>query len=336
MIKKFLMCATLFIVVAVIVIDSYAYIKTDSKKVVENSKQNLQNFLIVRSPAHCNDFNAIIHFGTEGKVLTGEKILRIAFCIRDSKYLTDFQKINAIRELVHQQIIILGEHNLLDTNQLLFQKHYVNYPERIFDVMNRMHKGVWCGGAGSILAYLYHKLGYKSWIYGYGQEDGLTHVVTLVLVKGRLYLEDAYFNLAYMDSHHKPLSFFQLLYHLKKGIKPVIAEGKHLCVRLGVVSSRFYPRCHFASVGGISYRRYSYYNFIKIWSKMRSLRIKRTVNLLKERGYPVDYEYLLLVPDWLTNAQTNAYFSYKDAKKSPLLTKIVSVVLGGRKHEKIL
>lgn len=140
--------------------------------------------------------------------------------INYEKIFLPIKYVSSIRRKVYKDIKVAASSDLLlDDNKLTLN-------EMRFLQKNNL-KGVWCGGAAHYLQKIYKKMGYKSWIYNFGVPEYqnnklLTHMVTLVEVNGKIYIQDPYFNASYKDD------FFTVIEQIANNKQPIIYQDRDI------------------------------------------------------------------------------------------------------------
>jgi hypothetical protein len=98
-----------------------------------------------------------------------------------------------------------------------------------FQAFEEKSGGVWCGGAATALQRLYQLFGFEAWAVNTGSLEGRgSHVVTLVRIEHRgeqrIIVQDAYFNLTFVDAEtREPVEYLQLVQRLAAGDHASIA-----------------------------------------------------------------------------------------------------------------
>jgi len=138
---------------------------------------------------------------------------------------TDWSKVNALRQWAYEHVpcgssSLLLDHDTLTTAQL-------------FKAILANRGVVWCGGTARALQLLSSAFGLTAYSLNLGTEVLDSHTVTLIRIRhnGRyqLVVQDAYYNLSYVDETGQPIGFFALLDLVLKGrhgeITGLRAEG---------------------------------------------------------------------------------------------------------------
>jgi hypothetical protein len=187
--------------------------------------------------------------------------------------------------------------------------------------LHRSHTGGHlCAGINYILKRVYDDLGYRSWMYNYGDRHSLTHAITLVEVNRMLYAQDAYFNLTYVDLENRPLPFYVVLENLTAGKEPKLKAGPtlrrniHMTVKLkragaGSWAARGIDPQTCKALNDkylLCETETSLNNFIKAFPRWNDV-----YAFLAKHGFPKSFQYLLLFPigvtgeEWIENPAKN-------------------------------
>lgn len=142
---------------------------------------------------------------------------------------SDLKTMRALRRYLYRRLPLAANGDYWVTDPPVREAASLESALKLFETAE---KGVWCQAAAVLLARLYEAAGYRAWVTSYGDPATLTHTVTLVEAGGRIYLQDAYFNLDYVDSGGAPLPYLQVLRHLARGRPPRVRQD--LDFRLGI------------------------------------------------------------------------------------------------------
>lgn len=127
--------------------------------------------------------------------------------------LSDFGKVSALRHWAAERIDLSSE-SLFLTNNQSFQ-FYTGNVSAIFRAFQQNIGGVWCGGTAWTLKRTYQLFGYEAHYLAIGEAGYTTHAETLVYIDDRgkkvLSVQDAYFDLSYVDKKGNPLDYFEML-----------------------------------------------------------------------------------------------------------------------------
>jgi hypothetical protein len=154
-----------------------------------------------------------------------------------NRHISDFEKVNKIREWVNEQTIwgTLPD-NEINTminkkTSLEMYKYYLSHTEKAYD----------CGSYSVFLHKIYQLFGYESYIYDMGKDNQFRHTVVLVWIKDegkkKLIIEDPSYNITYIDIKTNPLDYFQFIEYLKNDKKRVflkksIGKGQKMICKL--------------------------------------------------------------------------------------------------------
>ena len=135
-----------------------------------------------------------------------------------NEHISDFEKVNLLREWAYANIDISSTKALLaQDNNYLFNS---NNGYLLFSAFSEDRGGVWCYGAAIALMRLYIAYGFNASILDYGKLGVMTHVVTLVKInhdrRQRMVIQDATFNLTYVDPDGVPYDYHEFVKVLKK------------------------------------------------------------------------------------------------------------------------
>ena len=140
------------------------------------------------------------------ELITREMALR-----RDG--LSEFEKVNRIRDWAHANIDISTRSYLLDQNKAF--KFYTKGTPEIFTAFLTDQGGVWCGGTAYVLMELYKLFGFRASTIDFGKADVMTHVVTLVEITfeggKKTVVQDATLNVTYVTDGGHPYDYFEML-----------------------------------------------------------------------------------------------------------------------------
>ena len=157
--------------------------------------------------------------------------------------------------------------------------------------------GVWCGGAAVLLSRVYEAAGFEAWNFGYGDEQTLSHVTTLVEIEGKLYVQDAYFNFEFLENG-APMPFEKVIQATAAGAPPPVAstltakdghflsaaEAKHW-------AGNYNPFCSEGEGKTICRAPIRYDRFVEIY-----FLIDEAYEFLSRKGWPRDAAYLMMEP----------------------------------------
>lgn len=150
-------------------------------------------------------------------------VVRIRQEIEGFDNLDNFGRVEKIREWVYRNTDVAGTAGTL----LRYDAHPLHL--KSLDEMFQLHfdniGGHWCAGIAFMLHRLYEALGYKSYVYHYGDQKGLTHSVTLVAVGDKIYIQDAFLNYTYVDPDGNPMPLYEILSNLTNGKEAVVKDG---------------------------------------------------------------------------------------------------------------
>lgn len=141
-----------------------------------------------------------------------ERLFFLAIGKQYSRY--EWKKVNIIREWVATNTP--SSSDSLSIQDTLWR----NSPYEIYLKFFLNQGGVNCAGYSYALMKLYKEFGYKAFSYHSGRLDGFNHVITLVEIdykkSRRLVIQDATFDVTYVDDNMEPYDFFEFLNMLKK------------------------------------------------------------------------------------------------------------------------
>jgi hypothetical protein len=147
------------------------------------------------------------------------------------------ERARALRSYVAERYVLASTRE-----SLLDQESLATAPlEECISRMESNTGGVWCHGVSLLLTRIYTAADIPSYVHNYGLPDPLyCHAVNLVEVDGDLYMQDAYFNVEYVDAAGQPVAYCEQL----------AALGRRKVTRLKQSSPL--RRCVFASKANIS------------------------------------------------------------------------------------
>src|SRR5262249_1406472 len=120
--------------------------------------------------------------------------------------MTKIEKVRALRQYVYQHTPVAWAEKFLIHDQV------VDLPlQEAYSLFDKTIGGVWCGGTAIMLSRVFKAAGFSSWLYNFGVIDGPSHVTTLVEVDGNIIVQDAYFNIEYVDDQGTPIPFDELV-----------------------------------------------------------------------------------------------------------------------------
>jgi hypothetical protein len=206
--------------------------------------------------------------------------------------MTTLEKVRALRRYVYSHTPMAWAEKFLIHDQV------VNLPlKKAYTIFEKEKVGgVWCGGTAIMLSRVYKAAGFNSWVYNFGAIDGPTHVTTLVEVDGGIILQDAYFNIEYVDAG-MPVPFLELISIIRKRAAPNpqtesssrvvlfqdLAEAKKV---LGPETNK----CQGEIAGVRCSAAISLSHYLDL-DEERDL-----YEFLESRGWPRQFEYLMLYP----------------------------------------
>jgi len=141
------------------------------------------------------------------------------------RQLDDFTRVGLLRQWAWSHVNhAAGPANIVDVDPEI-PWHELS-AAAIFELYRSDRGGSYCGGTAHALRKLYEMYGYQAWTVNSGNAgpEAATHVTTLVKIRADrpdvLSMQDAYFNLTYVDADSKaPLDYVEMLGRL--------ADGKH-------------------------------------------------------------------------------------------------------------
>jgi hypothetical protein len=206
--------------------------------------------------------------------------------------MTTLEKVRALRRYVYSHTPMAWAEKFLIHDQV------VNLPlKKAYTIFEKEKVGgVWCGGTAIMLSRVYKAAGFNSWVYNFGAIDGPSHVTTLVEVDGGIILQDAYFNIEYVDAG-MPVPFLELISIIRKRAAPNpqtesssrvvlfqdLAEAKKV---LGPETNK----CQSEIAGVRCSAAISLSHYLDL-DEERDL-----YEFLESRGWPRQFEYLMLYP----------------------------------------
>jgi hypothetical protein len=127
--------------------------------------------------------------------------------------ISDIEKTNLLREWTSSQVVWGSDST--NINHLFPDK---SLPE-MFETFDRAEGSVDCGIVSYVLMKVYEAYGYESYTYHSGSLDGFNHAITLVRVQSNnkkiLMIQDASFDLSYLDKNGNPYDFFDFIKTIK-------------------------------------------------------------------------------------------------------------------------
>ena len=150
-------------------------------------------------------------------VLLREVIAREYPQIRNEK-INDWGKIKLLRQWTHEHVWLGTESTQLGLGSS-WREFYSKDAPALFSMFFQYRGATMCKGYAYALMKLYQMYGFESYIFGFGNRQVMTHAVTLVRIKHKeriiLAIQDATFDITYIDSNGIPFDFFDLLKTLK-------------------------------------------------------------------------------------------------------------------------
>jgi hypothetical protein len=139
--------------------------------------------------------------------------------------ISDIKKLHLLREWTSAHVVWGSDST--NMNYELSRKNLY----KIFETFDKSEGSVNCGLVSYILMKIYEEYGFEAYTYHSGSLDAFNHAVTFVKVnhnnKEILMIEDASFDLTFMDKNGNPYDFFDFIKTIKKGDKNniVISQG---------------------------------------------------------------------------------------------------------------
>lgn len=201
--------------------------------------------------------------------------------------MTNIEKVRAIRLYVYQHTPV-GEPIVHD--------QVVNLPLRDAYAILAKDGGVYAGGVAIFLSRFYKAAGFNSWEYNFGEADRATDATTLVEVDGNVIVQDAHFNFEYVDANGKPIPFLDLISRIADGTPPTAktetAKRPWLFASLAEAQGTLGPyndkvTCETRTVGVSCIANITLSGFLEM---------SAIPDFLKSRGWPQQFEYLMLYP----------------------------------------
>lgn len=238
--------------------------------------------------------------------------------------LDPFAQVDAVRNWVFECSNISAHSDFLLT--------YESYPLHSMTVNNilQLHRqnagGHLCAGINYLLKRIYDALGYKSWMYNFGEPNSLTHAIALVEVDKILYAQDAYFNFTYVDLQDKPLPFYKILEALADGGEPNVKAGPSIWRNIHLKSDLATAGPGAWAAAGVDKQtctrltatHISCKSHTSLASFMKTFpRLTEAYTFLAQSGFPQSLHYLLLFPLGVTGEEW-----IDDPAKSEILRRI--------------
>jgi len=138
-------------------------------------------------------------------------------------HFSDFEKVDALRHWAAPRIDMSSSSLFLSSNESFH--FFTQNVSAIFHAFQHNWGGVWCGGAAWTLRQLYLLFGYDAHYLNSGMAPACaqscpTHAETLVRIDVRgtevLSVQDAYFDITYVDKYGNPLDYLDMLSLLQK------------------------------------------------------------------------------------------------------------------------
>ncbi|MCP4372166.1 MAG: hypothetical protein GY797_29220 [Deltaproteobacteria bacterium] len=131
----------------------------------------------------------------------------------------DWSKVNFLRRWTYRHIDNSSQTCLLDGNETLRAEFRSKSTPELYEAFFQDQGGVFCGGKAYALAKLYQLYGFDAYTVNMGDTSVFTHVTTIVKIdyKGTdiFTVQDAHYNVTYVDSTGKPYDYFELLKNLQ-------------------------------------------------------------------------------------------------------------------------
>lgn len=141
-----------------------------------------------------------------------------------STSISDFERVNMIREWVNEQTVWgTMPDDKLDTminakTSLGMYNYYLTHTDRAYG----------CGSYSVYLLKVYQLFGYEAYVYDMGRDNQFRHSVLLVWIKDgkerKLVIQDPSYNLTYVDRKNRPLDYFQFIDYLKKNKENIVIK----------------------------------------------------------------------------------------------------------------
>ncbi|HEY4712608.1 MAG TPA: bZIP transcription factor [Dehalococcoidia bacterium] len=127
--------------------------------------------------------------------------------------LDDWEKVKLLRQWAHEHVDWGSECTLMSQEQ--YRKFSDADAPTEFAMFLKDECAVWCLGTAWALMRLYEAYGYEAYCLGVGIPGGMTHAMTLVRIShngsGILTVQDATFDISYVNSNGEPYDYFDLL-----------------------------------------------------------------------------------------------------------------------------
>jgi len=137
--------------------------------------------------------------------------------IKQKNILDDFQIANQLRDSVYKNTI--WDENILRINAKQIYKFYES--GKIYLYYKKNQGGGRCDNIAYFYQQILNNLGYRNYTYHFGNLNSYNHVINLIEIKiknkEKLIVEDATYNLNFLNEENEPLDFFSLLKHVKEG-----------------------------------------------------------------------------------------------------------------------
>ena len=246
-----------------------------------------------------------------------EDIIEQFEAINSNNDLSIDSKLNAIRDLAYANIdgaSVAG--NLAGINlQDVSRENLI----KVFTRFSADVEGVWCAKTADVLSLVYRHLGYEAWTlhYGFRGPNLVTHAVTLVRTGSRIVVQDAYFNITYVNDSGDPLDLFDIAERLRNKNPPQYSFGENMFKDMHRQNAGLISRLSATPLTSPSFPFYGRGKpmQVKVLDDQRIIiravfdplayqaSINRpthpdheTMTRLREAGYPAELIYLLLYP----------------------------------------
>lgn len=222
------------------------------------------------------------------------------------------EKLDIIRDWVYEKTILAGEKDLYsDAKPEKFLEMLVNNEE--------IDYGYYCGGIAKTLSQVYEIMGYNAYCLDLAvisdNEVLASHVVTLVYVDERWIIEDATFNITYLNENKEHMDIITLREAFLSGETIITAHGKTMFRRMISSSETYSGSYELQSENKHIYKKDGtlfYMLNVDLNNYLQTQLSEKAVEFICNEGYEINEATLYMYPYAIWGSQSDALLDLRE------------------------
>lgn len=223
------------------------------------------------------------------------------------------ERLDIVRDWVYEKTVLAGEKDLYsDANPEQFLELLVNNQD--------IDYGYYCGGIAKTLRQVYDIMGYNACCLDLAvissNEVLASHVVTLVYVDESWIIEDATFNITYLNESKKHMDVLKLRETFLSGETILTVHGETMFRRMLSTSETYGGSYELQSENGRIYKKNGtlfYMLNVDLNNYLQNQLSEKTIDFICEEGYEINEATLYMYPYAIYGSQSDAL---RDLRKS--------------------